>query len=106
MKYKIIWSRFSENQIDGIFSYYERKVNAKLAAKIVRRIVLAPDILINAPNIGTLEPLLQDREIEYRYIVSSNYKIIYSINDADQSIRIADVFDTRQDPNKMEQRVR
>jgi mRNA-degrading endonuclease RelE of RelBE toxin-antitoxin system len=44
--------------------------------------------------------LLENRNIEYHYIVESNYKIIYSIDDENQFIKIADVFDTRQNPEK------
>ena len=103
MDYKIIWSLFSENQIEEIYSYYESVANSKLAKKIVRKIVLAPDILIKKPKLGVLEPLLINKENEYRYILTSNYKIIYSIEEKDKSIRIANVFDTRQNPVKIEQ---
>lgn len=106
MKYKIVWSRFSENQLDRIFNYYETKVNSKLAKKIVRSIILAPNKLIRNPKIGVTELLLENREIGYRYIISTNYKIVYSIEEKDKSIRIADVFDTRQNPIKIEQRVK
>ena len=106
MEYTIIWSRFSENQIDKIYDYYETRVNTKLAKKIVKSILSAPDQLIKNPKIGALESSLKNREIEYRYIVSTNYKIVYSVGELDKSVRIADVFDTRQHPNKIEQRVK
>lgn len=106
MDYKIIWSQFSEIEIDNIYDYYKNKVNSKFASKIVKKILVAPNILIKNTKIGTPELNLKDREIEYRYIVSTNYKIIYSINDADKTIRIADVFDTRQNPIKIEKRIK
>lgn len=106
MEYTIIWSRFSENQIDKIYDYYETRVNTKLAKKIVKSILSAPDQLIKNPKIGALESSLKNREIEYRYIVSTNYKIVYSVGELDKSVRIADVFDTRQHPNKIEQRIK
>jgi mRNA-degrading endonuclease RelE of RelBE toxin-antitoxin system len=37
----------------------------------------------------------------YRYIVCGNYKIIYSVDIEEQLIKIADVFDTRQNPIKI-----
>ncbi len=58
------------------------------------------------PKVGASELLLRNRVIEYRYIVSTNYKIIYSINENDKTIRIVDVFDTRQNPLKIEQRIK
>lgn len=106
MDYKIIWSRFSEQQIDEIYEYYKNRVNSKLAKKIVKSIIIAPDNLIKNPKIGVVEPLSAHREIEYRYIVTTNDKVIYSVNENDRSIRIADVFDTRQNPIKIEQRIK
>jgi len=68
----------------------------------VTKILAAPDKLIHGPRIGQRELLLEDRPIEYYYIVESNYKIIYSIDDGDFLIKIVDVFDTRQNPDKIE----
>ncbi|WP_288462381.1 hypothetical protein [uncultured Chryseobacterium sp.] len=50
---------------------------------------------------GQTEFLLEDRIIPYHYIVESNYKIIYSVDEENQLIKIADVFDTRQNPKKI-----
>lgn len=102
MKYKIVWSAFSENQIDDIFNYYTQKATYKVALDIVTQILLAPDILIDNPKIGQKEETLQQRLFTYHYILSLNYKIIYSIDDNEMLIKIADVFDTRQNPNKIE----
>ena len=102
MKYKIVWSAFSENQIDAIFNYYTQKATYKVALDIVTQILLAPNILIDNPKIGQKEETLQDQLITYHHIFSSNYKIIYSIDDSEMLIKITDVFDTRQNPNKIE----
>ena len=48
-----------------------------------------------------IEDLLVDRDHIYRYIVCDNYKIIYSVNIELKLIKIADVFDTRQNPIKI-----
>ena len=48
-----------------------------------------------------IEELLIDREDDYRYIVCDNYKIIYSIDIELKLIKIANVFDTRQNPIKI-----
>lgn len=102
MKYKIIWSEFSEKQIDDIFNYYELVSGSySVALKIVTRILLAPDKLVDNPRIDQTESSLKDRAIQYHYIVESNYKIIYSVDDENYLIKIADVFDTRQNPEKI-----
>ncbi|HMV14962.1 MAG TPA: hypothetical protein PKK18_09665 [Chitinophagales bacterium] len=54
------------------------------------------------PKLGPKELTLLNRKIEYRYIVETDYKIIYSIDEATHLIKIADVFDTRQNPIKIE----
>lgn len=103
MKYKIIWSEFSEKQIDDIFNYFELTSGSdKVALKIVTKILTAPDKLIDNPKMGQREFLLEDRIIPYHYIVESNYKIIYSVDEENQLIKIADVFDTRQNPKKID----
>lgn len=103
MEYQIIWSEFSEQQIDEIFDYYEQESKSyDVALNIITKILLAPDILIHQPKIGQKEYSLATRNIEYHYIVESNYKIIYSIDNKNKMIKIADVFDTRQNPDKIE----
>ncbi len=102
MGYTVIWSELSEELIDEIFDYYQRKTKSyEIAKGIIEKILYAPDILINNPNIGQREPLLEDKEIEYRYIITSNYKLIYYVNEIKKTINIADVFDTRQNPQKL-----
>ena len=103
MKYKIIWSAFSEQQIDNIFNYYKLKTKShNVALKIIKKILLAPNVLIKNPKIGQKELLLENCIVEYHYLVESNYKIIYSIDIENKTRRIADVFDTRQNPTKIE----
>jgi len=101
MDFKIIWSDFSETQLDEIYEYYVKKASLKVAAKIVTGIIKESEKLIKASFIGQEEELLKDREIEYRYLVFKNYKVIYSVDEQIGFIKIADVFDTRQNPPKI-----
>ena len=94
---KIIWSEFAETQLDEIYAYYEKEASARVAGKIINE----SKKLIKSPLIGQQEELLKHREIEYRYIVFKNYKLIYSVDDTNGFIKIADVFDTRQNPPKL-----
>ena len=52
-----------------------------------------------------IEELLIDRKSVYRYIVCGNFKIIYSIDKELKLIKIADVFDTRQNPIKIKRNI-
>jgi len=101
MTFKIIWSEFAETQLDEIYKYYEKKANSKIAKKLVKGIINEPQKLIKSPLIGQGEELLKQRETEYRYLVFKNYKLIYSVDNLNGFIKIADVFDTRQNPPKL-----
>jgi len=101
MNFKIIWSAFSETQLDEIYEYYEKKASPRVATKIVTGIIKESEKLIKASFIGQEEELLKERKIDYRYLVFKNYKLIYSVDEENGFIKIADVFDTRQNPPKM-----
>lgn len=101
MDLEIIWSEFSEFQLDKIFEYYEREVSLNVALKIIEDILNEPEILRKSPFVGQKEPLLKEREIEYRYLVYKSFKIIYSVNETQKEVKIADVFETRQFPSKI-----
>lgn len=98
MELEIIWSRFAENQLDLIFEYYLDKANEKVAIELVQNLINEPERLKRDPFIGQEEDLLKNRKISYRYLIFKNYKIIYSVDLENGFIKVADVFDTRQNP--------
>jgi len=102
MKFKIIWSSFAEEQIDEIFEYYKTEASPKIAKNLTSNLIKSAEILSDNPYVGQVEELLIERAGKYRYLVYKNYKIIYSIDAENQFIKIADVFDTRQNPIKIE----
>ncbi len=101
MNLKVIWSLSAENRLDKIYLYYLTLVNERLAKKIILGIINSTHKLQNNPFLGQIEPLLKERTGNYRYLVYKNYKIIYSVSEYDKLIKIADVFDTRQNPEKL-----
>lgn len=103
MEIEIFWSQLAENKLQDIFDYYKVKAGLKTARKIVNQIVDRTIDLDKNPKIGVLEELLADRIQEFRYLVVSNYKIIYYINEEKRRIIIANVFDTRQNPEKLQE---
>mgnify|MGYP000389195470 CR=1 FL=1 len=104
MTWTILWSSFAEQQIANIYAYYVEEASVKVAKKIARGIIKAPDSLIKNPELGQLELSLIDLKIEYRYVLYKSYKIIYSLDHELSQIRIADVFDTRQNPKKLKRK--
>lgn len=101
MKWQIIWSEFSEKQLDQIFDYHQSKVSQKVAYNIVMKILEDSEKLKTKPFSGQIEEHLTYRKYSYWYIISGNYEIIYSVDEKFNQIRISDVFDTRQNPLKI-----
>lgn len=97
----IFWVKFAENKLEAIYDYYSFKVNLSFAKKLVNEIVDATINLKEHPEIGQKELNLFHRPQEFRYIVHKNYKIVYWINKNHNRIEIVHVFDTRQDPIKI-----
>lgn len=101
MELEIFWTQFAEDKLQDIF--YKHTANEKIARKIISEIVDKTIDLDKNPNIGQIEELLLERSQEFRYLVSSNYKIIYYINLESKRIVIANVFDTRKNPEKLKE---
>lgn len=102
MVFRIIWSEFTETQLQEIYEYYEKKASTKVVKKLIKGIINEPTKLIKTPSIGQEEELLKHRKTEYRYLVFKNYKLIYSIDSQNGFIKISDIFDTRQNPPKLQ----
>ncbi|MGM0635889.1 MAG: type II toxin-antitoxin system RelE/ParE family toxin [Bacteroidota bacterium] len=101
MDYEIIWSELSESELDKIFEYYKKEASINIALEVIQGILVKPEILRQSPFVGQKEPLLKERETEYRYLVYKSFKIIYSVDEKNKEIKIADVFGTRQFPLKI-----
>ena len=103
MELEIFWSQSAQDKLQDIFYYYKHKASLKIARKLINEIIDATIDLDENPKIGQIEELLIDRIQEFRYLVSGNYKIIYYINLEFKRIIIANVFDTRQNPEKLKE---
>jgi plasmid stabilization system protein ParE len=101
MGFTIIWSDFAETQLNEIFDYYTEKAGLHVAKNIIEKIITEPNKILLHPEITQIEELLLERENKYRYLVCENYKIIYSIDSKQKLIKITDIFDTRQNPKKI-----
>lgn len=93
---KIIWTDFAIENLKNIFDYYAINANRKVAHKIRKQILESTKQLTQNPESGQLELYLENLNRQYRYIISSNYKIIYRVEN--KNIEINDVFDVRQNP--------
>jgi toxin ParE1/3/4 len=96
---KIIWSEFASNALKGIYLYHKLMVSEKVARTIRSNILCYVKHLLKHPRSGQTESTLEVLKEGHRYLVYGNYKIIY--REVDEGILITDVFDTRQDPQKI-----
>ena len=99
MELRVFWTDTARFQLEDIFTYYKDKANIRVARKLVKQIIDRTIQLEKNPDSGPKEPLLSNRKFEFRYLVEGNYKIIYWKQD--NYIKIATVFDCRQNPEKM-----
>ncbi|HIB38485.1 type II toxin-antitoxin system RelE/ParE family toxin [Mesonia sp.] len=102
MELTLFWTDFSQRELEKIYEHYREKAGVRTAKKLIKVIYDETLKLKNQPRIGQEEELLENRKQEFRYLVYKNYKIIYWINEKERRIEINDVFDTRQNPIKIE----
>jgi len=96
---KIIWSDFAARTLKEIFNYYKTNASENIAVKIKSNVFVATKQLKKHPDSGQIETNLQHLNEGHRYLVEDNFKIIYKI--VREGILITDIFDTRQDPIKI-----
>ena len=78
------------------------KAGKRIARELVIGIIEQTIKLGKNPQIGQIEELLKNRPEEFRYLVYKNYKIIYWVNTIKNRVDVVNVFDTRQNPKKIE----
>lgn len=88
MKYE--WTAKAVSDLHSLTMDFE---HPKAAARVMRRLAAAPDVLCEYPRMGALLPGFAPRELR-RFIVD-NYEMRYEVTD--QALFITDVFHTRQD---------
>ncbi len=101
MEIRIEWSEKAERQLKDIFDYYSLEISSIVARKIINNITDRVSILEYNPLSGQKEQLLSEYKEDFRYLVESNYKVIYWKHE--NQITIASVFDCRQNPEKIRQ---
>lgn len=93
---KVIWSEQAKLDLFHIWEFYSLK-NLKAADSILDKIVETAET-ITFPSQYQEEEFLEKR---HRRAIYKHFKIIYSI--VDQELHILKIFDTRQDPSKLNQ---
>jgi len=101
MALKIYWTDFAKAELQKIFDYHLLRAGERNTDRLIDGIIQEVEPLSNQPLIGQIEELLSHRTETFRYLVHHNYKIVYWFNREKKQVEIVDVFDTRQNPTKM-----
>ncbi|MEQ8705756.1 MAG: type II toxin-antitoxin system RelE/ParE family toxin [Phaeodactylibacter sp.] len=97
---KIKFTRNSERRLIQIRDYHASQGNPKKGVKIIKAVRKGTERLKGHPMLGQEEERLKHFGKGHRYIlVEKKIKVIYRA--AKHIIFVTDVFDTRQDPDKM-----
>lgn len=95
----ILWSDWALRQLEAIHVYYSEEANADVADRIVTSILQTTRLVEQYPKGGQLEPWLDHLGQGHRRVVVGHHKVIYQVIEG--GVRIVDVFDGRQDPERM-----
>ena len=95
----IIWSDFASANLQDVFLYHTEVAGENVARNLRNKIFETTKQLGHHPLSGQVEQSLVCLQEEHRYLVAGNYKIVYKI--IEKVVLITDLFDTRQDPVKI-----
>ena len=102
-KNKLFWTPFALRALDEIAGYIEKESNSKnIAEKYINKLVSRVDQLEYFSESGVKEPLLEHLNLNSRFLIEGNYKIIYQYNN--HQIIITDLFHVKQNPIKITKR--
>ena len=97
MAAKIVWSENALEDLEGLKHYLETAWPPKVLASVMDKLVSKLQVLENFPNIGRASLKFPNRR---RTLLTKHNLIIYSVKG--DEILIEAIFDTRQDPDKLE----
>jgi len=74
---RVLWTEVAKLRLLDIFTYHKEVAGLKAANQIKARIFNKTQNLKHTPEIGQIETNRLVAALNYRYLVSGNYKIIY-----------------------------
>ena len=102
-KNKIFWTPFALKALGEIVDYIEKESKSKnIAEKYLHKLICRVDQLEDFSESGVIEPLLEYLNLNSRFLIEGNYKIIYQYQN--HQIIITDVFHVKQNPIKITKR--
>ena len=100
MRKKIAWSDRAEGAYGIIIDYVADEFGITRAKRYTAEVHKAVGKLLENPEMGQIEPLLEGSRYEFRRLIIGHLtKIIYRVSE--EHIEIADVWDTRKSPEEL-----
>jgi plasmid stabilization system protein ParE len=102
----VIWLPEAEETLDRIFRFYSEK-SERVAGAIVADIYNAVKLLAKHPLMAAVEPALSGSSKTYRSLVIRHiFKVIYRVDEIAGEIVIVTIWDCRQHPEKMKNKIK
>lgn len=97
---KVIWTQLAKQQMRHIARYIRSNFGDAVRKVFTEEISHTNHLLATHPNIGVVEPLLDDCAKTYRsFVIKRHDKIVYHVGD--DRIEVVAFWDCRQDPEKL-----
>ena len=96
---KVIWTKRAFDQLERNIKYIKEEQGNSYAETVLNKILSSTALLEGTPKMGKVEPLLEHKKSEYRFIIVWSYKIIYRVTT--ETVVISRVFHTSRNPNKL-----
>ena len=96
---KVIWTKRAFGQLERNIKYIKQEQGISYAETVLNKILSSTSQLEGTPKMGRVEPLLEHKQTEYRFLIVWSYKIIYRV--AKNQVVISRVFHTSRNPNKL-----
>lgn len=97
---KLVYTEQAQVSLEESLEFMATKVTNEKLIEIRDRILDKADTLLLQPLKGQKDPFLDHLGFGHRRLVEGHYKIIYRVDG--EYIYITDIFDSRQDPDKMQ----
>jgi plasmid stabilization system protein ParE len=89
--------------LQNIVEYLEEEVSYQTADHVRKAILAAINTLSERPHKNAPVKQISDEEITYRRLLQWKYRIIYSINEDHQQIRVVDISSGKRGPAYLEE---
>jgi plasmid stabilization system protein ParE len=97
---RLVFTEQAEESLKEALAYLAaEEVPLDKILAIRNNILSKAEMLLDNPKLGQKEEYLDHLGLGHRRLIESHYKIIYRLGS--DRIYITDIFDSRQDPNKM-----